>query len=30
MLFVNVYGDGYKNSFVGGGVEVTWFAQPRQ
>ena len=30
MLFVNVYGDGYKNSFVGGGVEITWFAQPRQ
>ena len=30
MLFVNVYGDGYKNSCVGGGVEITWFAQPRQ
>ena len=30
MLFVNVYGEGYKNSFVGGGTEITWFAQPRQ
>ena len=30
MLFINVYGDGYKNSFVNGGAEVTWFAQPRQ
>lgn len=30
VLFVNVYGEGYKNSFVGGGTEITWFAQPRQ
>ena len=30
MLFVNVYGEGYKNSFVRGGEEITWFAQPRQ
>jgi len=30
MLFVNVYGEGYKNSFVAGGTEITWFAQPRQ
>lgn len=30
MLFVNVYGDEYKNVFLGGGRLVTWFAQRRQ
>ena len=30
MLFVNVYGEGYKNAFLRDGEEVTWFAQPRQ
>jgi hypothetical protein len=29
-LFINVYGEGYKNAFLSGGREVTWFAQPRQ
>jgi hypothetical protein len=29
-LFINVYGDGYKNVFLDKGKEVTWFAQPRQ
>ena len=29
-LFVNVYGDGYKNVFLHAGEEITWFAQPRQ
>lgn len=29
-LFINVYGDGYKNAFLDKGKEVTWFAQPRQ
>lgn len=29
-LFINVYGDGYKNVFLDEGREVTWFAQPRQ
>ena len=30
MLFINVYGDGYKNVFLEGGKQVTWFAQNRQ
>lgn len=30
MLFVNVYGEGYKNVLLNGGREITWFAQPRQ
>jgi hypothetical protein len=29
-LFVNVYGDGYKNVFLEGGRFITWFAQNRQ
>ena len=29
-LFINVYGDGYKNVFLNDGLEVTWFAQNRQ
>ena len=29
-LTSQVYGEGYKNSFVAGGEEITWFAQPRQ
>ena len=29
-LFVNVYGDGYKNVFLDGGRAITWFAQSRQ
>lgn len=29
-LFVNVYGDGYKNVFLKGGKNITWFAQNRQ
>jgi hypothetical protein len=29
-LFVNVYGEGYKNAFLNAGEEITWFAQPRQ
>ena len=29
-LFVNVYGTGYKNVFLNGGNEITWFAQSRQ
>ena len=29
-LFVNVYGEGYKNAFLNNGNEITWFAQPRQ
>lgn len=28
-LFVNVYGDGYKNVLLKEGQEITWFAQPR-
>eukprot|EP00938_MAST-03A_sp_MAST-3A-sp1_P000733 g733.t1 len=30
MLFVNVYGDEYKNVFLHGGRQITWFAQSRQ
>ena len=30
LLFVNVYGDGYKNVFLDGGRAITWFAQSRQ
>ena len=30
MLFVNVYGDSYKNVFLNGGKQITWFAQNRQ
>lgn len=30
MLFVNVYGDGYKNVFLKNGKQITWFAQSRQ
>jgi hypothetical protein len=26
-LFINVYGEGYKNAFLNGGEEITWFAQ---
>ena len=29
-LFVNVYGDCYKNVFLDGGRAITWFAQSRQ
>mmetsp|Transcript_18029 Transcript_18029/g.22180 ORF Transcript_18029/g.22180 Transcript_18029/m.22180 type:complete len:293 (-) Transcript_18029:1386-2264(-) len=29
-LFVNVYGDDYKNVFLDGGRRITWFAQSRQ
>ena len=29
-LFVNVYGEGYKNVFLHNGQQITWFAQPRQ
>jgi hypothetical protein len=29
-LFVNVYGDGYKNVFLENGRFITWFAQNRQ
>ena len=29
-LFVNVYGEGYKNVFLEGGRFITWFAQNRQ
>ena len=29
-LFINVYGDGYKNVFLEQGRFVTWFAQSRQ
>jgi len=30
MLFVNVYGDEYKNVFLEDGRQITWFAQSRQ
>lgn len=30
MLFINVYGEGYKNVFLEEGKQVTWFAQNRQ
>lgn len=30
LLFVNVYGDSYKNVFLDGGRAITWFAQSRQ
>ncbi|KAJ8607607.1 hypothetical protein CTAYLR_005761 [Chrysophaeum taylorii] len=30
MLFVNVYGEGYKNVLLNEGREITWFAQSRQ
>eukprot|EP00038_Savillea_parva_P011481 m.197838 g.197838 ORF g.197838 m.197838 type:complete len:320 (-) comp20244_c0_seq1:87-1046(-) len=29
-LFVNIYGDGYKNVFLKGGREITWFGQNTQ
>ena len=29
-VFVNVYGDDYKNVFLNDGERITWFAQPRQ
>lgn len=29
-LFVNIYGDGYKNVFLKGGREITWFGQNSQ
>ena len=30
VLFVNIFGDGYKNIFLRGGRQITWFAQARQ
>ena len=30
LLFINIYGDGYKNVFLDGGRQITWFAQNRQ
>ena len=30
LLFVNVFGDGYKNVFLDEGRAITWFAQSRQ